>query len=356
MNAAMPATAPPEADEDPHVELLHDLLAPLEEHYLLPEVEEIAVCAPFTVFHRLRNPDSYGRIWRPAHDARLNHEYLMLVMHAVANTYKINFGPDTVPVLYASLPINHRFTAVCGHSVVYDHIRPEGGIAMSIRQAPRTDFRPSLEDFGIDEEHTPDQPLRPGPELLRSIRSATTTTHESLFEAARSGHPLLFSGATSSGKSSLLNLLLREINTELRIITIEDARELLVDSPPPNRMHLLTPRAYNPLANDGSLDPGRIVDLIMRSTPDAVLLGEISTRNAAMALELIGSGHSHFWTSIHADTPSQALRAFADRVRHSDNNADSLDVIERLRKQFIIVQTQRHHDERAISDIVYPDP
>ena len=75
-----------------------------------------------------------------------------------------------------------------------------------------------------------------------------------------------------------------------RILTIEDTRELIV--PHKNRVHIVLSRTEQ----TNSLDYNKVIDLVVRFTPDAIIGGEISTSNAGALWELMGSGHDKSWT------------------------------------------------------------
>ena len=330
-------------------DVLSVLLKPLSRHYLHPDVEEIAVCAPHMLFLRTRTPDRLGRVWRPLPDPALTHDYLDTAVHAVANVYTLPYDGDRSPILYGTVPGGHRMTAATGPNVVHDEPTPEGGIALCIRQLDRTSQR-RLEDWNI----------RPGAALDRShagpLRRVSSRQHtgayDAIFDAARAGAPVLVSGSQSTGKTSLLNLLLSEIDEHLRVIAVEDVRELTIRNP--NRLHVIIPRNRHTETGRGVIDPRSNVDLVNRMTPDIVVIGEISTYNAAMALELMRGGNTHFWTSIHAKSTDEAPYAFADRVRHEQPDVDPEAVADTIRRHMTIIQLVRTGSRRRIVDVRTP--
>ncbi|WP_163596924.1 ATPase, T2SS/T4P/T4SS family, partial [Klebsiella pneumoniae] len=83
-----------------------------------------------------------------------------------------------------------------------------------------------------------------------------------------------------------------------------------------------------------------VVDLIVRSTPDIVLAGEISTTNAAAIWELMRSGHGHFMTTIHAESTDEALETFVTRISHSkpDEVRDRDRVIAQMAEKLRVLQ------------------
>ena len=339
--------------EEGSVRTLEQLLEPLARHYLQDEVEEIAVCDAHKVFHKLRRPTRTGSWWRPAHDARLTRSYLLSVMHFTANTYGMSFDPEGVPAVYAILPGGHRYTSVAGKGVRYEGRRPhpEGGVGMAIRQAPKEGAKHSLEDWSLKKGAK----LGAQEKVLRALRPPPKDAHRAILEAAAKGKPLLFSGPTSSGKTTLLNMLLGEIDESLRVVTVEDTPELIVHNP--NRLRLIVEKDPPPkdAPADGSLDGRRIIDLVTRLTPDVVLVGEIASGNAAMALEVLAAGEANFWTSVHAPDPEGAFLSWAKRVEHTRPGVKQESVIEELRKTFTVIQTQKDGGRRTISHVVTPE-
>ena len=120
--------------------VLESLLKPLAEFYTPEFVEEIAI-------------NHAGQVWMRLHGARvpwvaynaplLTKQYLVDLIHTVANIYERPFDPiHGMPVVYATLPGNHRFSAIAGPNVQYDESDITGGVAMSIRGggAPDTSF------------------------------------------------------------------------------------------------------------------------------------------------------------------------------------------------------------------------
>lgn len=331
------------------LDILHDVLRPLRTHYQDQAVEEIAVCAPGLIFQRMRVPDRYGRLWRARQDPRLTLDYLYLVSHTLANCFDKGFGPPTRPTLFGVLPGNYRTTIAAGKGICYHEPIPQGGFAMSVRQTPLDDPNLTLEFY-----RKPTGALYTGrSQALRHLRHRSIDAAEALYEAALQGRPILFSGATGSGKTTIINLLLRDLNPDLRVVTIEDARELRV--PVPNRVHILIPREEDDAVTEGTIAPKHLINLTTRITPDAIMVGEISTHNALMAVDVMSSGHTHFWTSIHAESPTEALEVFATRVRKSDPKEDPAALAAWLGTKFVVAQCVRDGPHRYISEIREPD-
>lgn len=114
---------------------------------------------------------------------------------------------------------------------------------------------------------------------------------------------ILISGGTGVGKTTLLNLFLNEISPTERVIIIEDTKELRFDRP--NSVRLFTPTTNSQLNNP--LDVRTLVRNTLRMRPDRVILGEVRGGEAFDLLQLMNTGHDGSMTTIHANSPSEAL-------------------------------------------------
>jgi len=114
---------------------------------------------------------------------------------------------------------------------------------------------------------------------------------------------VLISGGTGSGKTTLLNAMSKSIDNRERIVTIEDAAELQLQQPHVVRMETRPPNG------DGR---GEVVqrDLIknaLRMRPDRIILGEVRAGEAFDMLQAMNTGHDGSMSTIHANTPRDAL-------------------------------------------------
>jgi Flp pilus assembly CpaF family ATPase len=130
------------------------------------------------------------------------------------------------------------------------------------------------------------------------------------------------SGATSSGKTSLLNAILREMPELRRLFTIEDTSELVV--PVPNFVSFE--------ALEGSAADSRVLGkLALRMRPDSILHGEIRGREAYDLMDAYRTGHPGSGVSYHADSADNAPYRLETMIRMAEEGA-SLPLTE-LRRQ-----------------------
>lgn len=315
--------------------VLDSLLEPLAEFYTPSFVEEIAI-------------NHAGQVWMRLHGARvpwvaysapqLSKQYLVDLIHTVANIYERPFDPiHGIPVVYATLPGNHRFSAIAGPNVQYDENDVTGGVALNIRGGGATDV--SFANYHLER----------GKQLLKvkpreSVRP--DDPYDRLMSAINDGSPILISGATATGKTTFLNHMLTLIDQTCRVITVEDAREVHV--PQENRVHFVLSRTEQ--TND--FNYARLLDLVVRMTPDVIIGGEISTDNASVLWEMLGTGHEHFYTTIHAESAEAAYAAFADRILHTQPAYDRAQLIEEMKKKIRVVQLSRDGALRAVTEVV----
>lgn len=315
--------------------VLESLLKPLEEFYKPSFVEEIAINHAGEVWMRLHG----ARIpWVAYNSEKLSKEYLLDLIHTVANIYERPFDPIRgMPVVYATLPGNHRFTAIAGPNVQYDDRDITGGIAMNIRGGGVGDV--PFENYHL-KEGTPLLKIKP-----RS-KKRPDDPYERLMQAINEGGPILISGATSTGKTTFLNHMLTLIDQNSRVITVEDAREISV--PQKNRVHFVLSRTEQ--TND--FNYARLLDLVVRMTPDVIIGGEVSTDNASVLWEMMGTGHDHFYTTIHAESAEAAFAAFADRILHTQPAYNREELITEMKQKMHVVQLSREGGLRAVTQVV----
>ncbi len=339
MSLATGADAPKASD--PEVSELSTLVAILRHFthwYLQPDIEEIAVNRPREVWLRLRRANSRGEVWIREADPKLTIEYLRTAVSAVANTYQLPFAPMEVPTVFATLPGGHRFTAISGPNCLYDEPIPGGNVALNIRQYD-PQFTIDLKDWGL----ISGQPLAVAHD--ESEPNLPEDAVERLYYYMAKSRHLLISGATATGKTSMMNALIRRIDPQARIVTVQDTPELIV--PQLNHVHILVSRTEQ--ANRMTFK--MVVDLLVRMTPDVILCGELSTSNAATAFELSRSGHGNMLTTIHASSIEAAHNAFFDRISHSLPNADREATLAEIKKHFKTIHIERHGALRRVTDI-----
>ncbi len=317
--------------------VLESILRPLSYWYNQENIEEVAINRSGQVWLRLRGKRAYP--WVMYKDEKLTKEYLTDLLYIIANTYELPFDPvQGNPVVYATIPGEHRFSAICGRNVMYDLDDLTGGIALTIR-VHADDVAFGLGDYGLTQGQTLHK-INP----LKDIKEPEDP-YERLLLSIKRGDHILVSGATATGKTTFLNNLLKILDINKRILTIEDTRELIV--PHPNRVHIVLSRTEQ----TNALNYAKVIDLVVRFTPDAIIGGEISTNNAGAIWELMGSGHDNCLATIHAESSEAAYQAFTDRILHTYPAIDRQKTIQEMREKLRVVQINRDGNLRAVTEI-----
>src|SRR5438270_5892771 len=128
--------------------------------------------------------------------------------------------------------------------------------------------------------------------------------------AARSRLNILISGGTGSGKTTLLNAVSQHIDTTERIITIEDAVELRLQQPHIVQMETRPPN----IEGAGHIPQRELVRNALRMRPDRIIVGEVRGPEAFDMLQAMNTGHDGSMTTVHANSPRDALYRIENMV------------------------------------------
>ncbi|HJV62345.1 MAG TPA: CpaF family protein [Albitalea sp.] len=121
---------------------------------------------------------------------------------------------------------------------------------------------------------------------------------------------ILISGGTGSGKTTLLNVLSSYIPPSERIVTIEDAAELQLQQPHVVRLETRPPN----IEGRGEVPQRALVRNALRMRPDRIILGETRGAEALDILQAMNTGHEGSMTTIHANSPRDALSRMESMV------------------------------------------
>jgi pilus assembly protein CpaF len=136
-----------------------------------------------------------------------------------------------------------------------------------------------------------------------ALGTLTPEAIEFLDRAIRAELNILISGGTGSGKTTLLNALSTTIPDEQRIVTIEDAAELEL-----NQRHVLRLESRPPnIEGQGEITIRDLVRNALRMRPDRIIVGEVRGAEALDMLQAMNTGHDGSLTTLHANTPRDAL-------------------------------------------------
>jgi type IV secretion system protein VirB11 len=225
----------------------------------------------------------------------------------VANSTRQRIDEES-PLLSASLPSGERI------QLALPPATSAGCVAITIR-------RPSDQVWSIEELSASG--------IFRATRRANDTLDDTesrllkLLEsqdyeafmrlAVLSRKNILVSGPTGSGKTTWTKALIREIPSEERLITIEDAQELVLDRHP-NHVRLFYSKDDQGLAR---VTPKQLLESCLRMKPDRILLAELRAEEAFDYLRNVNSGHPGSITSVHAASAELAFEQLVLLVKQA---------------------------------------
>jgi pilus assembly protein CpaF len=193
---------------------------------------------------------------------------------------------------------------------------------------------------------------RLGPDDLVARDSLTKPMLEFLKTVVACRLNLIVSGGTGAGKTTLLNVLSGYIGQTERVITIEDAAELML-----RQRHVvrLETRPSN-IEGKGSVRQRELVVNALRMRPDRIIVGEVRAEEALDMLQAMNTGHDGSLTTIHANSPRDALHRLDTMVAMANLNIPDKAVRQQVAAAIeIVVQIARMSDGTrkvtAISEI-----
>ena len=167
--------------------------------------------------------------------------------------------------------------------------------------------------------------------------------------AVRARKNIIVSGGTSTGKTTFLNALVREVPLGERLILIEDTPEIRLDHP--NGVGLIAARGSLGEARVGMED---LLQASLRMRPDRIILGELRGPEAYSFLRAVNSGHPGSITTVHADNPRAAVDQIALMVLQAGANLGRSEIADYVAGVVdVAVQLSRRDGRRTISQIAF---
>jgi type IV secretion system protein VirB11 len=313
---------------------LDSYIAPLAEWLARSDVSDIYINRPGEIW-----VEAIGQTPEKILVPELSAELLARLVRQIAALSAQGVNRE-YPLLAASLPGGERVQAVIPPAT-------RGDIAIAIRKHVSVGL--TLDDYRAANQ----------PELIFASQvpvKGAGLAHETdllalLRDAVKQRRNILISGGTSSGKTTFVNALLKEIPKDERLILIEDTPEL----------QLVHDNAVGLVATRGSLGEADISaeDLLiasLRMRPDRIILGEIRGSEAVTFLRAVNTGHPGSMSTIHADSPTRAIDQLALLVLQTGTRMAWDDVIKYVRSSLdIIVQLRHRTGRRNIESILIID-
>jgi pilus assembly protein CpaF len=276
-------------------------LGPIEELMRDPEVSDILVNGHDQVFIER------GGILEPTPVRFTDNNHLLRVIQRIAAQVGRRIDEGS-PMLDARLPDGSRVNAIIAPLSMI-------GPVMSVRRFTKSMITP---------------------EDLVQLGSWSQPMHEFLEAAVRCKLNIVISGGTGTGKTTMLNVLSRWIPAKERVITIEDAAELRLQ-----RQHVVSLETRPPNTEGrGEVTQRDLLKNCLRMRPDRIVIGEVRGGETLDMLQAMNTGHEGSMTTIHANTPRDAMRRIENMVNMSgvqfpvhvirDQMASTLDLVLQL--------------------------
>lgn len=309
---------------------LNSYLAPFREWLACDDVTEILVNRPHEIW-----VERLGLAQMERHDApQIDSQLLERLAHQIARINHQGVSRES-PLLAAILPDGARVQMVLPPAT-------RGDVALAIRKHRLQDM--TLESY-FEQSALPSvrSAADDGPILAALLQKQD---YLGFFRAAVAARKtILISGGTSSGKTTLLNALLKEIPQHERVIAIEDTPEIRLSSD--NTLGLV--------AVAGDQGEARVtVDDLMRASlrmrPDRLIVGELRGGETVTFLRAINTGHPGSISTVHANSPQGAFEQIAFMCMQARLGLGRLETMEYARSMIdIVIQLDRHSGQRAIS-------
>nr|WP_253307580.1 P-type DNA transfer ATPase VirB11 [Rickettsia endosymbiont of Ceutorhynchus assimilis] len=317
---------------------LETFLLPFKELFAEEGINEIMVNKPGEVW-----VEKKGEIYSKQ-IPDLDFEHLMSLGRLVAQSTEQIISEEK-PLLSASLPNGYRiqivFPPACEIGQIIYSIRKGSTMNLSLDEyAKMGAFDATVTEAIIDEN-----------EGILNNYLAEKKIKEFVRHAVISKKNIIISGGTSTGKTTFTNAALGEIPIEERIITVEDAREVLLPKHP-NKVHLLSSKGGQGRAN---VNTQSLIEACLRLRPDRIIVGELRGAEAFSFLRAINTGHPGSISTLHADSPAMAIEQMKLMVMQADLGMPPEEVKKYILTVVdIVVQLKRGSGgKRYVSEVYY---
>ena len=247
------------------------------------------------------------------------------------------------PLLSATLPDGARVQIVAPPAT-------RGPLAIAIRKHVSSDL--ALEDYVASGAFSDTHRGKPGDRSAIDIDLADKLDSGDiagmLATAVRARKNILVSGGTSTGKTTFLNALMREIPAEERLILIEDTPELRLRHD--NAVGLLAARSA---LGEAQVSADDLLAASLRMRPDRIIVGELRGPEAYTFLRAVNTGHPGSMTTVHADSAERAIDQITLLVLQTGTRLGRDDVHHYVRSTVdVFVQLARTSGRRHVAEVL----
>ena len=176
---------------------------------------------------------------------------------------------------------------------------------------------------------------------LVKLNSISAEMMELLAAAVKARISILIAGGTGAGKTTFLNILSQYIPNNERLVTIEDAAELRLAQENIVRLETRPPN----IEGLGAIKQRQLLINCLRMRPDRIIIGEIRGEEAFDMLQAMNTGHEGSMTTVHANTPRDAISRLESMVAMGNMNLPEKSVRQQIASALtIVVQATRMSD------------
>jgi pilus assembly protein CpaF len=178
-------------------------------------------------------------------------------------------------------------------------------------------------------------------------RMLTEAQAENLIDCVRRGDNLLISGSTSSGKTTLANVLAGFIPDGDRILILEDVAELYIRKP-----HVITTEAQLD-THKSQIGLSDLLKSALRHRPDRIIVGEVRSPEARVFLDALNTGHPGSLSTIHANGAKEASDRLSRLAMRGSGGVEQKDVKEECRRSIdVVVHVANVDSSRIVREIL----
>jgi type IV secretion system protein VirB11 len=247
------------------------------------------------------------------------------------------------PLLSATLPDGARVQIVAPPAT-------RGTLALAIRKHVEPDLK--LSDYvasgALDETSVKTKLARAGADAELKALLEKGDIAGMLAAAVKARRNILVSGGTSTGKTTFLNALIREIPDEERLLFIEDTPELNMRHG--NCVGMLAARSA---LGESHVTANDLVAASLRMRPDRIILGELRGEEAFAFLRAVNTGHPGSMTTVHSDSAEGAIEQVTLLVLQTGTRLSREDVHHYVKQTVdVFVQLGRTAGRRYVSEVL----